>query len=145
MHATLSIQETVFVFDGKQTLVPNIRMNVQSARPIEPESGNLVRLEIIPGQGQRYDIRLVIHRVEQLAPRKATILSGVRFVWSSSFILQPAGSMVTVNQRNLQALETDTNDCLHLSPSANRALKTRAGFFRLNDFEPLRVFSGVIL
>ena len=68
-------------------------------------------------------------------------MSGVRFVWSGDFILQPAGKMLTANQRNSQPLKTDTNDYLHLSRSVSHIPKTRTGF---SSFGRLRIPSDIL-
>jgi hypothetical protein len=66
MHRSLLVKESLFTLHCKHTIVPDIRVDIQSARSIEPKAYELFGFSVIAREGQRYQKGAVVQGKEQL-------------------------------------------------------------------------------
>ena len=67
MHPSLLIEEPRRCRQREHGLVPDVRMHIQAASPIDVERDEVLRRHVVAGQRERSDERLAVAREEELA------------------------------------------------------------------------------
>ena len=67
MHRALLVKKALCSGQAKHALVPDVRMNIQAATAVKPETDKVRRLDVVTGQCERHEKRFFIQRKKQLA------------------------------------------------------------------------------
>ena len=72
MHASLPIEEPLGILDGKNALMPDIRVNIETPAAVAPECHDPSGVDIVTGQRDRDDKGFPVDRMEELTAVRMT-------------------------------------------------------------------------